>query len=52
LLRAASLCLVVGVATTIVPDSAWGRIVGIPLLLAFIALGFVAVAHAMATSTE
>ena len=47
LLRAAALCLVVGVVVTVVPESPWGRIVGIPALLAFIALGFVALARAM-----
>jgi cytochrome bd ubiquinol oxidase subunit II len=52
LLRAAALCGVVGVITTIVPDSAWGRIVGIPLLLAFIAFGFVALARSLAAAAE
>ena len=52
LLRAAALCGVVGVVVTIVPDSPWGRIVGIPALLAFIAFGFVAVAESLATSPD
>jgi hypothetical protein len=43
---------VVGVVTTIVPDSPWGRIVGIPALLAFIAFGFVALAESLATSAD
>jgi cytochrome bd ubiquinol oxidase subunit II len=44
MLLAAAACLVVGVAFTLVPDAPWGRIVGVPLLLAFVALGFVAIA--------
>jgi cytochrome bd ubiquinol oxidase subunit II len=52
LARAAALCAVVGLITTIVPDSSWGRIVGIPLLLAFVALGSVALAQAMIASTK
>jgi cytochrome bd ubiquinol oxidase subunit II len=52
LLPAAGLCLVVGVAATIPFDSAWGRIIGVPFLLAFVALGFLSLATAMTTSAE
>src|SRR4029077_17400690 len=47
LLPAAGACLVVGVLVTMTVTSAWGRVIGIPLLLAFVALGFVALATAM-----
>ena len=47
LLPAAGACLVVGVLATMTVTSAWGRVIGIPLLLAFVALGFVALATAM-----
>jgi cytochrome bd ubiquinol oxidase subunit II len=47
LLPAAGACLVVGVLATVTVTSAWGRVIGIPLLLAFVALGFVALATAM-----
>jgi cytochrome d ubiquinol oxidase subunit II len=50
LLPAAGACLVVGVLATVTVTSAWGRVVGIPLLLAFVALGFVALATAMIAS--
>jgi len=36
----AALCLAVGVALTMVVASRWGRILGVPALLAFVALGF------------
>ena len=52
LLPAAGLCLVVGVAATIPFDSAWGRIIGVPFLVAFVALGFLSLATAMTTSAE
>ena len=44
LLPAAGVCLVVGVAATVPFQSGWGRIVGIPALLAFVALAFVSLA--------
>ena len=47
LLPAAGACLVIGVVATVTVTSAWGRVIGIPLLLAFVALGFVALATAM-----
>ncbi len=50
LLPAAGACLVVGVVATVTVTSAWGRVIGIPLLLAFVALGFVALATAMTAS--
>jgi cytochrome d ubiquinol oxidase subunit II len=50
LLPAAGLCLIVGVAATIPFDSAWGRIIGVPFLLAFVALGFLSLATAMTSS--
>jgi cytochrome d ubiquinol oxidase subunit II len=49
---AAGLCLVVGVVATVAVDSGWGAAVGIPALLAFVALGFVALASAMTTADE
>jgi cytochrome d ubiquinol oxidase subunit II len=52
LLPAAGLCLVVGVAATVPFDSAWGRIIGVPFLVAFVALGFLSLAIAMTTSAE
>jgi cytochrome d ubiquinol oxidase subunit II len=52
LLPAAGLCLVVGVAATVPFDSAWGRIIGVPFLVAFVALGFLSLATAMTTSAE
>jgi cytochrome d ubiquinol oxidase subunit II len=52
LLPAAGFCLVVGVAATVPFDSAWGRIIGIPFLLAFIALGFVSLASAITAETR
>jgi cytochrome d ubiquinol oxidase subunit II len=51
LLPAAGICLVAGVVATVAFDSAWGRIIGIPLLLAFIALGFVALVSGMTAET-
>ena len=47
LLPAAGACLVIGIVATVTVTSAWGRVIGIPLLLAFVALGFVALATAM-----
>jgi cytochrome d ubiquinol oxidase subunit II len=47
LLPAAGACLVIGAVATVTVTSAWGRVIGIPLLLAFVALGFVALATAM-----
>jgi len=52
LLPAAGVCLIVGLAATMPVTSAWGRIIGIPFLLAFIALGFVAIATAMSTAAN
>jgi cytochrome d ubiquinol oxidase subunit II len=52
LLVAAGVCLVVGVAATVPVGASWGRIVGIPFLLAFVALGFVSIATAMAADSE
>lgn len=52
LLPAAGVCLIVGLAATMPVTSAWGRIIGIPFLLAFIALGFVAIATAMSTAAK
>lgn len=40
LLPVAIACLVVGVVSTVGLDSPWGRIVGVPALLAFLVLGF------------
>jgi cytochrome d ubiquinol oxidase subunit II len=50
LLAAAGVCLVLGVVATVPVHSGWGRIIGIPFLLAFIALGFVSIATAMSTA--
>jgi cytochrome d ubiquinol oxidase subunit II len=47
LLPAALGCLAIGVLATVPVTSGWGRIIGIPFLLAFIALGFVAIATAL-----
>jgi cytochrome d ubiquinol oxidase subunit II len=52
LLPVAGTCLVVGVVATVPVDSAWGRIIGIPCLLAFIALGFVSIVTAMTAGIE
>ena len=52
LLPAAGLCLVVGVAATVPFDSAWGRIIGVPFLVAFVALGFLSLATAITASAE
>jgi cytochrome d ubiquinol oxidase subunit II len=52
LLPAAGVCLIVGLAATVPVTSAWGRIIGIPFLLAFIALGFVSIATAMSTAAD
>jgi cytochrome d ubiquinol oxidase subunit II len=43
-------CFGVGALLVIVPESAWGRIVGIPLLLGSVAVGFVALAAEIATT--
>jgi cytochrome d ubiquinol oxidase subunit II len=48
LLAAAGVCLIVGVVATVPVQSGWGRIIGIPFLLAFVALGFVSIATALA----
>ncbi|MDX6630082.1 MAG: cytochrome bd ubiquinol oxidase subunit [Gaiellales bacterium] len=47
LLPAAGLCLVIGVAASVPFESAWGRIIGVPFLLAFVALGSLSLATAM-----
>jgi cytochrome d ubiquinol oxidase subunit II len=52
LLPAAGLCLVVGVAALVPFDSSWGRIIGVPCLLAFVALGFLALATAMTSPAK
>jgi cytochrome d ubiquinol oxidase subunit II len=52
LLPSAGICLVIGLAATVPFDSAWGRIIGIPFLLAFAALGFVTLASSMAEATR
>jgi cytochrome d ubiquinol oxidase subunit II len=52
LLPAAAACLIVGVLATVLVDSAWGRIIGIPFLLAFVALGFVSLATAMTAAAD
>jgi cytochrome d ubiquinol oxidase subunit II len=50
-LPAAGVCLVVGVVATFVFDSGWGRVVGIPALFAFLALGSVALVSAMTAAS-
>jgi cytochrome d ubiquinol oxidase subunit II len=52
LLPAAGICLLVGLVATVPVTSAWGRIIGIPFLLAFVALGFVSIATAMASAAS
>ena len=52
LLPAAGVCLIVGLAATVPVTSGWGRIIGIPFLLAFIGLGFVSIATAMSTAVQ
>jgi hypothetical protein len=47
LLPAAAACLAVGAAVNVVVESRWGRIVGVPLLLAFVVLAFLAIAPAL-----
>jgi cytochrome d ubiquinol oxidase subunit II len=47
---AAAACLALGVVLTIVLESRWGRIVGIPALFGFIVLGFVWLAGEAASS--
>jgi cytochrome d ubiquinol oxidase subunit II len=47
LLPAAGACLIVGLLVTVPVTSGWGRVIGIPFLVAFIALGFVGLATAM-----
>jgi cytochrome bd ubiquinol oxidase subunit II len=51
LLPAAVACLLVGVVATFAFDSGWGRVVGIPALFAFFALGSVALVSAMTAAT-
>ena len=51
LLPAAGICLVVGVVATFAFDSGWGQVVGVPALLAFVALGSVALVTAMTAAT-
>jgi cytochrome d ubiquinol oxidase subunit II len=50
LLPLAGVCLVAGVVLMLVPESRWGRIAGVPALLAFVALGFLALAEAMTSA--
>jgi cytochrome d ubiquinol oxidase subunit II len=52
LLPAAGVCLVVGVVATVAFDSGWGRVVGIPALFAFLALGSVALISAMTAAPD
>jgi cytochrome d ubiquinol oxidase subunit II len=52
LLPVAGILLVVGVVATVPVESAWGRIIGVPCLLAFVALGFVSIATAMAAAGD
>jgi cytochrome d ubiquinol oxidase subunit II len=52
LLPAAVVCLVIGVLATVPVQSGWGRIIGIPFLLAFIVLGFVSLVTAMTSAVE
>jgi cytochrome d ubiquinol oxidase subunit II len=47
LLAVAGACLIIGLLATVPVTSGWGRVIGIPFLLAFVALGFVALATAM-----
>ena len=47
LLPAAGVCLVAGTAATFLVDSRWGRIVGVPLLLSFVVLAFLAIAPSL-----
>jgi hypothetical protein len=42
---------VVGVVA-LLADSGWGAVAGVPALLAFVALGFVALATAMAAAAD
>jgi cytochrome bd ubiquinol oxidase subunit II len=48
----AGFCLVVGIVATVPFDSPWGRIVGVPFLLAFVVLGFLGLATAMTASDK
>jgi cytochrome bd ubiquinol oxidase subunit II len=52
LLPVAGACLVIGVGATVPFQSGWGRIVGIPALLAFVALAFVALATSLTAAAE
>jgi cytochrome d ubiquinol oxidase subunit II len=52
LLPAAGACLVIGVVATVPVDSGWGRVIGVPFLLAFVALAFLSLATAMTAATE
>jgi cytochrome bd ubiquinol oxidase subunit II len=52
LLPAAGICLVIGVVASVPFDSAWGRIIGVPFLLAFVALGFLSLATAMTAGAK
>ncbi|MDX6476411.1 MAG: hypothetical protein QOH95_1922, partial [Gaiellaceae bacterium] len=37
---------------TVPVDSGWGRVIGVPFLLAFVALAFLSLATAMTAATE
>ena len=44
--------LVVGVVATFAVQPAWGRIIGVPCLLAFVALAFLSIATAMTATAS
>src|SRR5262249_49885456 len=52
LLPAAGICLAAGTAATLLVESRWGRIVRVPLLLAFVVLAFLAVVPALFTVAQ
>jgi cytochrome bd ubiquinol oxidase subunit II len=52
LLPAAGICLAAGTVATMLVDSRWGRIVGVPLLLAFVVLAFLAIVPALSAAAE
>jgi cytochrome d ubiquinol oxidase subunit II len=52
LLPLAGVCLIAGVVLTVVVESPWGRIFGVPALLGFVALGFVSLATTMPSPAD
>jgi cytochrome bd ubiquinol oxidase subunit II len=52
LLRAAVISLLVGAVLTVVVESPWGRIIGVPALLAFVVFGVIAIAPALIARGE